>query len=147
MPASATRMRRAPSNWNGLVTMPTVSTPSSLATRAITPAAPVPVPPPMPAATNTMCEPEIWLRISSMRLLGRRLADLGAGAGAEPLGQVDAELDAHARHSTGERLRVGVGDDELDPLEPGRDHVVDGIAAGAADADHGDSGAQVGQLG
>ena len=36
-----------------------------------------------------------------------------------------------------ERLRVGVGDDEVDALETGGDHVVDGIAAGAADAEHG----------
>ena len=39
-------------------------------------------------------------------------------------------------------LRVGVRDDELDAFELGRDHVVDGVAAGAADAEHGDSGTQ-----
>ena len=38
----------------------------------------------------------------------------------------------------GQRLRVGVGDDEVDALQPGRDHVVDGVAAGAADTEHGD---------
>jgi hypothetical protein len=52
--ASANFMRRWPSKWNGLVTTPTVRMPSSLAARAITGAAPVPVPPPMPAVTNTM---------------------------------------------------------------------------------------------
>ena len=57
IPASAMRIRLAPSNWNGLVTTPTVSMPCSRAIRAITGAAPVPVPPPMPAAMNSMCEP------------------------------------------------------------------------------------------
>src|SRR6185295_12326379 len=43
-----------------------VRMPHSLATRAITEAAPVPVPPPMPAAMKTMCEPAICERISSI---------------------------------------------------------------------------------
>ena len=65
-PVSEMRSRRAPSNRNGFVTMPTVRMPSSRAARAITPAAPVPVPPPMPAAMKTMCEPTICARISSI---------------------------------------------------------------------------------
>ena len=43
-----------PSNGNGFVTIPTVSIPISFAILAITGAAPVPVPPPIPAVTNTM---------------------------------------------------------------------------------------------
>ena len=43
----------------------------------------------------------------------------------------------------GQRLRVGVGDDEVDALKSGGDHVVDGIAAGAADAEHGDARLQL----
>ena len=39
------------------MTTPTVSAPSSRAISAITGAAPVPVPPPMPAVTNTMSAP------------------------------------------------------------------------------------------
>jgi hypothetical protein len=39
--------------------------PISLATRAITGAAPVPVPPPMPAVMNSMCAPSMALRMSS----------------------------------------------------------------------------------
>ncbi len=39
-----------------------------------------------------------------------------------------------------QRLRIGVGDDEFDALQVGADHVVDGVAAGAADTDHGDPG-------
>ena len=57
-------MRRRPSNWNGLVTTPTVSAPSSRAIRAITGAEPVPVPPPIPAVTNTISASD---RISRMR--------------------------------------------------------------------------------
>ncbi len=49
-PASARRMRRGPSNANGLVTTAMVSASSSLASEAITGAAPVPVPPPKPGA-------------------------------------------------------------------------------------------------
>ena len=64
-PCSACSPRRAPSNENGLVTMPTVSAPTSRAMRATTGAAPVPVPPPEPAAMNTMSEPFRWLLISS----------------------------------------------------------------------------------
>ena len=56
-PSSAWALRRAPSNENGLVTMPTHSAPTSRAIWATTGAAPVPVPPPAPAVTNTMSEP------------------------------------------------------------------------------------------
>jgi hypothetical protein len=35
-----------------------------------------------------------------------------------------------------ERLRVGVGADELHPLHALRDHVLDGVAAAAAHTDH-----------
>ena len=49
--------RRVPSNLNGIVTIPTVSAPSSRAIRATTGAAPEPVPPPSPAVTKTMSEP------------------------------------------------------------------------------------------
>ena len=45
--------------------MPTVRMPRSRAARAITGAAPVPVPPPMPAATKSICAPSRCSRISS----------------------------------------------------------------------------------
>ena len=57
MPVSATFIRRPPSKWNGLVTTPTVRMPISRAALAMTGAAPVPVPPPMPAVTNTIWAP------------------------------------------------------------------------------------------
>ena len=56
-PWSACSPRRAPSNENGFVTMPTVSAPISREMRATIGAAPVPVPPPEPAVMNTMSEP------------------------------------------------------------------------------------------
>ena len=65
-PSSALLMRLPPSQSKGLVTTPTVRMPISLATRAITGAAPVPVPPPMPAVMKSMCAPSMALRISSI---------------------------------------------------------------------------------
>ncbi len=56
-PFRACTILRGPSKTNGMVTMPMVSMPKSLATRAITGAAPVPVPPPIPAVINTMRVP------------------------------------------------------------------------------------------
>ena len=53
-----------PSKVNGLVTIAIVKQPSSLANFDITGAAPVPVPPPIPAAINTMCAPRTISLIS-----------------------------------------------------------------------------------
>ena len=53
-PSSAFRIFLVPSKRNGMVTMPTVSTPRSCASLATTGAAPVPVPPPIPAVTKTI---------------------------------------------------------------------------------------------
>ncbi len=64
-PSSAWRIRFFPSKRKGLVTMATVSAPISRAISAITGAAPVPVPPPMPAVMNTRSAPSKALRISS----------------------------------------------------------------------------------
>ena len=57
MPDSAERIRRDPSKRNGFVTTPTVKIFISRATWAITGAAPVPVPPPIPAAMKHMWQP------------------------------------------------------------------------------------------
>ena len=54
MPPSACRIRFAPSNLKGFVTTPTVKMPLSCANCAIMGAAPVPVPPPIPAVIKTM---------------------------------------------------------------------------------------------
>ena len=72
------------------------------------------------------------------RLFGRGAPDFRLRAGAEPFGDGHAHLDDALGLGHGERLGVGVGDDEVDALQPARDHVVDGVAAGAAGPEHGD---------
>ena len=59
--------------------------------------------------------------------------DVGLRAGAKAAGHLPAHLNDAPGLRTGERLGIGIGDDEVDAFEPGLDHVVDGIAAGAAD--------------
>jgi hypothetical protein len=76
--------------------------------------------------------------------LGGGAADLGARAGTQPLGDGGAQLDAALGARLGDGLGVGVGDDELDAFQLRGDHVVDGVAAGTADADDGDLGLQFG---
>ncbi len=56
-PCSACSARREPSKPKGLVTIATVSAPTSRAIRAMIGAAPVPVPPPAPAVMKIMSEP------------------------------------------------------------------------------------------
>ena len=51
-------------------------------------------------------------------VLERRLpADLGIGAGAEPLGELAADLQLDRRPALAQRLQVGVGGDELDAAQ------------------------------
>ena len=80
-------------------------------------------------------------------LLGGGLANLGLGAGAEALGDLEPHLDDAFGARGGERLRVGVGDDEIDARQAGHDHVVDRVAAGAAHAAHHDARLQFPQFG
>ena len=47
-----------------------------------------------------------------------------------------AELDAVWGAGARQRLRVGIRDHELNALQAGVDHVVHGVAAGAANAEH-----------
>jgi hypothetical protein len=61
--------------------------------------------------------------------------DLRARAGAEPAGQLPADLNLHIRLGHREGLGVGVHRDELDAAELILDHPVDGVAAAPADAD------------
>ena len=65
IPDRALLIRAFASKRNGLVTTPTVRIPMSFAIFAMTGAAPVPVPPPMPQVTNTMSAPLIACAISS----------------------------------------------------------------------------------
>ena len=80
-------------------------------------------------------------------LFRRRAAHIRLRAGAEPAGHLRAHLDDALGLRTGERLGIGIGDDELDAFEPGLDHVVDGIATGAADPTHDDARLQLANTG
>src|SRR3990167_4197936 len=68
-PASACDNLLFPSKLNGFVTTPTVNAPLSFAIFATTGAAPVPVPPPIPAVTKTISAPSnksaIWSALSN----------------------------------------------------------------------------------
>ena len=80
-------------------------------------------------------------------LLGGGAADLGLRAGAETFGDLHAHLDDALGLRQRQRLGVGIGDDEIDALQAGGDHVVDGVAAGAADPEHGDPRLQLADVG
>jgi hypothetical protein len=75
------------------------------------------------------------------------MAHFGLRAGAEAFGDLDTHLDGARGLGRGERLCVGVGDDKIDALQASRDHVVDGIAAGAADAEHNDARSHLAKAG
>ena len=66
IPSSAIFERFLPSNGKGRVTIATVRMPISLATSATIGAAPVPVPPPIPAVINTISAPDKISAISSL---------------------------------------------------------------------------------
>ena len=74
-------------------------------------------------------------------------ADIGLGAGAETFGHRHAHLDDAFGPRHGERLGIRVGDDEVDPVETGIDHVVDGVTTPAADAENGDPRLQFADVG
>ena len=75
-------------------------------------------------------------------LVRRLAADLGVGAGAEALGQLRADLELRGGERVRQGLQVGVGRDELHPVDAGADHRVHRVAAAAADPDHPDVGPQ-----
>ena len=64
-------------------------------------------------------------------------ADIRLGPRAEALRHLRAHLHDALCLRHGQRLRVGVGDDEIDALQAGSDHVIDGIAACSTDAEDG----------
>ena len=66
IPSKALFILTGPSNLKGLVIIPTVKEPFSLAILAISGAAPVPVPPPIPAAINTISADLIVFAMTSL---------------------------------------------------------------------------------
>ena len=85
MPASAFFMRCRPSKRKGLETTPMVRMPISRANSAMTGAAPVPVPPPMPQVTNTRSAPLMKLEISSRLSSAACLPTSGLAPAPRPL--------------------------------------------------------------
>ncbi len=69
-------------------------------------------------------------------------SDLRPRACAEALGDLEAQLDPAIGRRGVERLRVSIGDDEIDALDVSAHHVGDGVTARAADADDADAGPQ-----
>ena len=135
MPCSAWTERRRPSKANGRVTTPMVSAPSALghlgddgrATGAGAAAL-------AGGDEDHVGALEHLLDLVAV-LLGGLPADLGVRPGAEAPGQLAADVELHVGVAHEQRLGIGVDGDELDALEPGVDHAVDGVDAAAADAD------------
>ena len=75
--------------------------------------------------------------------LSRGRADRRAGASAQALGHFHTQLDPVLRRVLLQRLRVRVGNHEVNAVEFFLDHVVDRVAACPADAENGDPGFQV----
>ena len=71
------------------------------------------------------------------RFLGGGAPDLRSRTRAEPLRDLEAELDPAIGGGGVQRLRIGIGDDEIDALNIGSDHIGDSVTASAADSDHG----------
>ncbi len=69
-------------------------------------------------------------------LLGGGHADFGMRAGPQAHGDAHAQLDALIGTRELQLLCIGIGDDELDALEAGLDHVVDSVAPGPTDTEH-----------
>ena len=79
-------------------------------------------------------------------LFGSSPADFGPVARTQALRNSCAQLDTRIRLSQGQRLRVGIGDNEVHPLELCLNHVVDGVATRSANAKNRNTGTQLRRL-
>ena len=105
IPRLACLMRRRPSKVNGSVTTATTSAPVSFAIPAMTGAAPVPVPPPIPAAMKTMSAPSTTERSSSRD----SIADLQPISGSDPApSPFVSSLPRIMRHEASESSRCAM---------------------------------------
>ena len=80
-----------------------------------------------------------FLDLVSVRL-GGIAANVGIAAGAQATGEVTADVELHVGVAHQQCLCVGVDGDELDTLQAGIDHAVDGVDTAATDADDLDDG-------
>ena len=78
--------------------------------------------------------------------LSGRAADFGVGTGTQAAGEVHAQLDAFGCIAAAQGLRISIRADEFHALHGVVDHIVDGIAAAAADADYFDYRRACGRL-
>jgi hypothetical protein len=146
-PLSAAERRRVPSNRNGVVTIPTVSAPSSRAIRATTGGGAG------AGAASLSCRDEDHVRAAQRslelvdRLFRRRTSDAWIGTRAEPVRETFADRDLDRRVRDRESLAVGVDGDEVDLRDAGVHHPVDRVQPCAADADDADRGDVGGPLG
>ena len=148
MPASATRMRRTPSKWNGLVTTPTVRMPSSLrAARDHRRGAGAGA-----AAHAGGDEHHVRARRGdrgSRRSPPRRRRARPRAASRRrdlrstctPIWMMRSAFDMVSAWAS------VLATTKSTPCSPARDHVVDGVAAGAADPEHGDPRLQLADVG
>jgi hypothetical protein len=102
----------------------------------------VPVPPPMPAGYEDHVAVGKLAHHRFNALLGGGASDIRLGSGTKSLRNRAAKLDFPAGQRMGKRLPIGVRDKEIDSIEVRVDHVVDGIAASAANTDDGDARTQ-----
>ena len=108
---------------------------------AMTGAAPVPVPPPMPAVMNSMSAPVDQLGDAVAVLHRRVAADLRLRARAESARQRASRAAAACAPSSACSACASVlAQMNSTPDEPSLDHVLDRVAAAAADADDLDDG-------
>ena len=79
-------------------------------------------------------------------LLGRTLPDIRTGSSPKALCQAGANLETMLRLGMRQRLRICVGNEELNALKARRDHVVDSIATSSTHAEHQDARAQFSEV-
>src|SRR5215203_2555236 len=135
MPSSAYVERLRPSKAKGRVTTPTVSAPESLAILATTGAAPVPVPPPLPAVTKTMSAPRIASSISALFSSAASIPIFGSAPAPRPR-VIFSPMWIFWSASHIWRACIRVYRYELNPLQTGVDHAVHGVGPPSANADN-----------
>ena len=77
-------------------------------------------------------------------LLGGSATNFRTRARTQTLGNRRAQLNFSVGGGLPERLGIRIRHHEINAFEVGLNHVVDGVPAGAADADNGDPGFQIG---
>ena len=140
IPCSAWTERRRPSKANGRVTTPMVSAPRPLAISATTGAAPVPVPPPLPAVMKTMSAPFSASSISSRCSSAASRPTSGSLPAPRPRVSwrpMSSLRSASLIRSAWASVLTAMNST---PCRPGVDHPVDGVDPAAADPDHLDHG-------